>query len=222
MILAALVFVLLMSPALPRTAFAACPTNIMSAPGINQTSSNPSGSLAGSYTCTEGTNIHHTASGQVSYDLSQGNMAASIDAQILCEGASEVHTHDTFTLTGPAGASPISFSAVINVYSYALGFSFANASIREGASNASPLATPGGPSTVGITITAPPGASFDLYMDGRASGGYLQTGVADVNVWLSFPDLPPGFLLTSCQGFTAGVPVPVRATSWGRLKTVYR
>ena len=96
------------------------------------------------------------------------------------------------------------------------------ASIREGASNTSPNSTAGGPPTVGITITANPGSSFDLYMDGRVSGGYLQTGVAAMNAWLNFPDIPPGYLLTSCQGFTADIPVPVRATSWGRLKTVYR
>jgi hypothetical protein len=38
----------------------------------------------------------------------------------------------------------------------------------------------------------------------------------------SEPDLPPGYSLTSCQGYFAGPPVATRPASWGTLKTRYR
>ena len=213
---------LVVTLAVPGAAVAVCPTNSMSAPGASQVSPNPSGHLAGSRTCVEGGNIRHTATGNVSYDLTHGTISAYVDVQILCSGTSEMLTHDIFTLTGPASTSPISFSSVINVHSWADGVAFAGATVREGDSNISPGSVPGDWSTVGITITVGPGSSFDLYMDGRAAGGYWGNGGAAVNAWLDFPDLPAGYVVQSCQGFIAGGVVPVRAASWGKLKSLYR
>lgn len=221
MFLAALVFVLLMSPALPRGAAADCPMNSMSALGVTQLSSNPSASMTQSYTCTADGFPDH-ASGSVSYNLASGFVTLTVNGGLVCGGGAGVTTHDVFTLTGPASGSPLSFRAELTVSSGGHGGP-SGASVRlDGPSNSSPYAPFPGSSTVSVPIQVSPGSPFDLYVEGYAFGGGGGSGGASVGAWLSFPDLPPGYLLTSCQGFTAGIPVPVRATSWGRLKTVYR
>ncbi len=202
-------------------AAATCPTNTMSAPGISQVSADHSGSLSGSQTCVEGGNIHGFASGRCSYDLTQGTIAASGSGDIICTGSAQVLTHDVFTLTGPASASPISFSAVIHVDTYVFGFGSGGATIREGASNTSPNGSVigGGSITVGITVTVLSGSSFDLYLEGGAGGA---GGGASMGALLEFPDLPPGYVLQSCQGFSTIGAVPARPLTWGHLKTLYR
>ena len=221
MVLAALVLVLLMGPALPRAAAADCPTNSISALGTHQISSNPSGSVSQNYTCTaDGFPVR--ISGSASYNLPMGHVTFSGSGGIGCSGSGQVATRDVFTLSGPASGSPLSLRAELGVNASGYGYAGGSVTLREGASNTSPSSPFPGSSTIGITIQVSPGSSFDLYIEGGAGGGFSGQGTAAVDAWLGFPDLPPGYLLTSCQGFTAGIPVPVRATSWGQLKNIYR
>jgi hypothetical protein len=216
-----LLLALLMAPAFPRSAGADCPTNTMTAMTSSQVSSNYSGSLAGSFTCNEGGNIHQTATSFVTYNLVTGWVEVDATGTLICRAFSNFTTHDIFTLTGPAPGIPISFRAELRAFASVSGFGSASVMLREGASNSSPGSVLGS-STVGITITASPGSTFDLYIAGSAFGGGGAGGGAGVDAGLGFPDLPPGYLLQSCQGFVAGGAVPVRTTSWGKLKTLYR
>lgn len=57
----------------------------------------------------------------------------------------------------------------------------------------------------------------------RAHGARTPGGAheSEANCVLTFTGLDAGMGVTSCKGF-AGLAVPVRPVSWGRLKTVYR
>ena len=50
----------------------------------------------------------------------------------------------------------------------------------------------------------------------------VGAGAASAQVSLAFGDLPPGVSIASCQGYVEEAPVQVAATSWGRVKALYR
>ena len=161
-----------------------------------------------------------------------------------------VAAHDTYTLLGPDGAGEISFTARLSVssvcggeYEYActIGPEFtcsmpaggALASIREGAANMASSAYESNGAydhALDVSITRAPGGTFELALSAQAEAAGLvdtqhdrgSSRSASVTARLSFPDLPPGWSVISCQGFRAGHIVPARTTTWGRLKTSYR
>jgi hypothetical protein len=60
-----------------------------------------------------------------------------------------------------------------------------------------------------------------LFVDGYtfvygANGGTTAEGL------LAFGDLPAGAQITSCGGYFNDTPVPVRKSTWGALKLLYR
>ena len=69
-----------------------------------------------------------------------------------------------------------------------------------------------------ITVGQPTAVQYQIYYFATASGiGHGGIGQAT----FSFSGLPAGATLVSCNGYSAQ-PTPVRATSWGKLKTIYR
>jgi hypothetical protein len=72
-----------------------------------------------------------------------------------------------------------------------------------------------------LTFTIVAGTPETLFMSawGARSPGGSHASQADGV--LTFAGLPPGATIVSCQGYGAGV-VSSRATTWGRLKTMYR
>ena len=101
--------------------------------------------------------------------------------------------------------------------------------LREGAANSSiaTMNTPAAdrtPVDLNIVVTRAAGQTFDLYLNLRATGGGSggAPGTGDVAALLVFPDLPPGFGVRSCQGFSTGLAVPTARSSWGSLKLSYR
>ena len=76
-----------------------------------------------------------------------------------------------------------------------------------------------------ISISRASGSTFDIYLTVSATAGsgdifaYGSDGSASLR--LTFPDLPAGYSLVSCQGFGAGVTAAKRS-SWGALKARYR
>ena len=63
------------------------------------------------------------------------------------------------------------------------------------------------------------GEQFRLTMGARTRS---LEGTGRAVVTLSFADLPPGAIVSSCQGYSSGPPVPTSPVSWGRLKLRYR
>jgi hypothetical protein len=61
------------------------------------------------------------------------------------------------------------------------------------------------------------GETFRLTMGARSDS---REGTSRVGVTLSFVDLPPGAILSSCH--SSGTPVPTRPVSWGSFKSQYR
>jgi hypothetical protein len=69
-----------------------------------------------------------------------------------------------------------------------------------------------------ITVGQPSLVQYQIYYFATATGlGHGGIGQAT----FSFSGLPAGATLVSCNGYSAQ-PTPTRATSWGRLKTIYR
>jgi hypothetical protein len=69
-----------------------------------------------------------------------------------------------------------------------------------------------------ITVGEPAAIAYEIYYF-VPSDGIGHGGVAHAT--LSFSGLPAGATLVSCNGYSSQ-PTPTRATSWGRLKTIYR
>lgn len=170
------------------------------------------------------------------YDLVAGTMQDYVYAYGVIVGDASVAAHDVFTLIGPSPGPPIVFHAHAHGF-VASGCVYgptgsADASIREGASNIASASAQGfqncqgGQSyDIGVAITLAPGSTFDLYLtiDAHASGSFFgPAGDGHANLSLSFPDLPAGYYVVSCQGFSSGQVTPTRRTSWGQLKALYR
>ena len=163
-----------------------------------------------------------------SYDLVSGLAAARFSA--ATEGgapAGSAKAVDRFTLVGPPSSSPVTFTARFFVSGYANPRSYSGGTFQE--DNNPPLKTT--PiydypysytyETLILTLVRSVGEPFLLTYALSANGSGSGAG-AQANGTLTFADLPPGYGVTSCQGYAAGVVVPTQAVSWGRLKSLYR
>jgi len=159
-----------------------------------------------------------------------------MDAEVSSDGAghgeANAFTHDVFTLLGPAGAPPITFHphAIVRTDIYCGGeFAQADASIREGASNSASVTESTDSCMVttdlAISLSRASGSTFDLYLTVHAIAGtgdvFAHYSYGSASMRLSFPDLPVGYSVVSCQGFGGGV-TAARRSSWGALKARYR
>ena len=195
-----------------------CPTNTLTVPGATIVSALPAQYLSNTAECTIDFPAIFYPSGSASYNLVSGALSAQAFSSGTCGAQSRVTTHDVFTLMGPASTTPIAFTARFSG-SASGGFAGMRVSLREGASNARDWIGLG-TVTLDIAIIRSSGITFDLYLEcGLEAASY---GGGQGAAWLGFPDLPTGYWLESCQGFVAGSPVPVRPTTWGALKTIYR
>lgn len=170
----------------------------------------------------------HTSSFLV-YDLVQGTARAIAQSSSGAK-VSTLSTHDIFTLLGPAGGPPVTFTVRVHLSEY-IDYLKGRVvtTLREGASNSSTatMSTPAAdrtPVDLNIVVTRAAGQTLDLYLVLQATGGGSggAPGIGDVAAQLAFPDLPPGFGVRSCQGFSTGLAVPTARTSWGSLKLSYR
>ena len=156
-----------------------------------------------------------TGYGSESYDLTNGTIG--VTAFEGGDSSMEVfmQTTDDFVINGPAGGSPIVFSAIlqakVNASSELKLFSGA---VRDSTDYAGAL-----DQTLRLTLQHSVGEHFLVSMRAFTVSVRLQ-GTSASGV-LGFTALPPGYSLSSCQGYAAA-PVPTRPTSWGRLKQFFR
>jgi len=176
---------------------ASCPLDTLMVEYIVFSSTDPSMQQSATLNCSSPP--YGTGYGRASYDLAAGTASVAVDAHI-----------------GPTSSGPISFTAQLaaqlDIHS--------GASFREGDSNTGSTTGPWpGLRLIQVIVTTSADSPFVLHTNLLAftsiSGGFGYTQ-------LSFPDLPPGYSIVSCQGFAAGAVVPARTHTWGRLKTLYR
>ena len=154
------------------------------------------------------------------YDLILGWLSAKV---YVGDGGSSVLAQDDFIVTGPSG-TPLTFKATLEVSINVCGIPMAGASagLGEGSNGDSiSVTTPCRyvHDLLEITLSHSAGEPFRLTLG--ASTWSIEGGNASVSGILRFSDLPPEAGVSSCQGFLQA-PTPVRAGSWGQLKSRYR
>jgi hypothetical protein len=169
------------------------------------------------YAVPAGTNGAGNGEGyaSASFDAARGQVSAYASSWGLGAGGT-ASTDDEFTVTGP-GSGPVSFQAVLTCGG-ANSCGSGSALIRLDAShqlsgwcNELQLST-----QLPLTIQTSIGQSFPLHYEVSASASpgcsFTMTGQ------LSFSGLPAGVSVVSCRYLAT----PVHATTWGRLRSVYR
>ena len=149
---------------------------------------------------------------------------------------------DTYTLSGP-GSSPVVLTAVARsdvpgasclvdggppgsppiLVQYAGDVSVVHSGVDS-------VAAAYLPPVSGVELSLPvrvtPGVPFQVavVVHAHASAGFGPPCFvySEVTSTLRFDGLPSGYGVQSCKGFSQGPVVPTRATTWGRVKTVYR
>src|SRR5262245_2962301 len=174
---------------------------------------------------------------QAAYEITPGTIGLDlmVAPAIYLEDSVAVTLTDEFRVTGIPPGGPLTFQARLNATGYATkifvaqhnyAFGWAEVGLRESATNtASFLYTTGsqGPQTVVLTLTASPEEPFNLTLFAKgAAVGYHRDSHTSVQGQLVFGNLPSGAYVESCSGYLNDTPVPVRKSTWGRLKSLYR
>ena len=172
---------------------------------------------------------------QISLDLAAGTQEARITSNAT--GRIEIDASDVFLLQGPF-TGPREIDAVLEVTAVrfdACGLQCAwamtrldfrdEATGRTEHHQADTRQAAGVyhfemPLTITPTFDVPFALSTILELQVSGLGANLY-GRADLGTRLRFDRLPSGARVTSCRGFVNGT-VPVRASSWGRIKATYR
>jgi len=158
-------------------------------------------------------------------DLKAGRLSASAWVYEANEHRSEVIAADVFEIHGSAMAT---FTIRLHLsFTYTAGFlrgfpggdGRVEALGRYAETTFDPV-TRHLDSPLDIEVTATEGVPFIVLYQASASGyGFIPT--ADMNARLEFVDLPDGVTITSCYGFESST-LPVKETSWGSVKALYR
>jgi hypothetical protein len=174
--------------------------------------------------------IAGSGGGCCAYDLGAGtwHLYAPVGNAI---GGFHMILRDDYTLVGPMNAQPVAITARLHVL----------AALDHGCFEGGPafignFASSTGPQqawnhsfglmcgmntfdeTFDLALLVTPGTPFRLTVDINVSDAYSSTAG---NGALAFPDLPSGYQVVSCQGFTTGT-VAVTADTWTRVKHLYR
>jgi len=157
----------------------------------------------------------------------------------IAEGGSmHLWLRDSFTITGPATGTPVTFHMRFQVdgsvnwtgYGPPQQVQVAVRPIEVHAGDA--LAEWGFGLTSEPRTTYPFTGSFDIALQrlaGESVGIEIEAqsaihnaGSTRLNGTFSFPDLPQGWSVNSCKGYHKDQPVPAIARSWGDVKAAYR
>jgi hypothetical protein len=163
--------------------------------------------------------------------------AATFKVAVSEGGSMHLWLRDSFTVSGPATGTPITFHMRVTVDGYVNWTGYGPAQQVQVAIR--PLEPQGGdsPTVWGYGLSGPYNAqlfanSFDITLQrtaGEAIGieidaqsAIYNAGSTGLNGTFSFPDLPQGWSVSSCKGYHKDQPVPAIATSWGNMKAAYR
>ena len=166
--------------------------------------------------------------GTGSYDLVTGRLSARASGCTGWEGSGggymSVRASDRFRLVGVPGGGPVTFEARLQLSGGVGGFAGTCGGDILEIGGASASANDGGQmylyTTLSIPLTHQVGDEFRIDCYASASGG--GSGLAFVDAQFSFAGLPPGYGVTSCQGYAGDGAVATLPASWGALKLRYR
>jgi len=195
-----------------------CPTTLMSC-GTPQQYSTPSGSCSGG----DGSSA--------SFDAVQGKVSGGC-GYTLTYGWGSAQTEDEFQVVGIAPGTPLTLRARLALSGHGCQY----ASYGHGTAEAS-LTTPGGmidqrhlyvssfgcqgiQDTLLLVIQNNSGDPFRLTYYAAGGGGDYGGGAMDGLLY--FEGLPEGASIVSCRGYTQNAPIATQASTWGRLKGLYR
>lgn len=157
------------------------------------------------------------------YDLVAGS--ANVSAQSCyfapVNGFSGVTVRDRFRLVGPAGPGMISFQARLLTTGQADGFGTVSAGFFEsggGAQSVNDAGQGGFATMLVLPLSLAVGDEVELTYTLDVSAQNAGSAQAQ----LSFAGLPPGYGVSSCQGYAGEGAVPTRRVSWGKVKSHYR
>lgn len=191
-----------------RTAAAAdCPTNFGVVPCSTFQSTAPVFSYNSGFNCFP--------IGTVGYNLLAGTIHASVSTLDHISAQSMMQTSDVFVISGPSSATPIGFQAIFTTVRQTR----TRGRLTVGAVTIETSAPGSGTEVLKLNAAFLPGQPFTVGMFVEATAFKFDPN--QISGSLVFSTLPPGYSLTSCQGY-ATAPVGIRVTSWGRLKQIYR
>jgi hypothetical protein len=152
------------------------------------------------------------------YDVPHGRLEAQIVPQGT-SGCNQVALRDTFRLVGPAGPS-LSFEVVVELECAITDSGTAAAVIFPNLQRAN--FTESGSAELVAPITVDPNTPFPVgvLLVARTYYAPISRGGAHITGDLRFRGVPPGYAVVSCNGYD--LPVPATATSWGRVRALYR
>lgn len=153
--------------------------------------------------------------GTISYNLIAGSIAASAFLNDHFALTNSMQTSDVFVITGPASATAIDIQAILTTVRQP----WTLARLTVGAVTLETSAPGSGTEVLKLNAAYLPGEPFTVGMFVEATAVGIDN--RQISGSLAFSKLPPGYTLTSCQGYAAA-PVATRVTSWGRLKQIYR
>ena len=159
------------------------------------------------------------------YDLRAGLVTAHVYGSPFYPCEEMVNGDDVYQLSDPSSNSAHAFSARLHLTGTISGNGgFISDLIEKTAGGASKSISfgPGAiavDTTIAINLQHAPGELFELYYSLTCLGN-VPDGAVQATAVLQFSDLPAGAYVTSCQGYDLAV--PTQATTWGRVKSLYR
>jgi hypothetical protein len=164
------------------------------------------------------------------YNVGAGQIGAE------SHGSAAIYTdhEDDFTLIGIPAGTPFTFTARARFTGRAVSSgapgdgdgAIITGRLRDAFGNEAATGTSVGETnehfvddTVALTVSGVAGTPFRLRFTAET---YAIRAEATLQGELSFAGLPAGASLTSCRGYNSAAPVPVRTTTWGAIKTLYR
>jgi hypothetical protein len=156
--------------------------------------------------------------GSVSYDLIAGTLEVSSFSQGHEGFQSWMQVSDDYVIEGPPSATPIGISVICTVNMQPR----SELQLSSGATSVSTVSFGPTVQTLRLYLEKQPGEHFSVGMRAtvfpRWEGTPQQSTIRGA---LQFSVLPPGYTLTSCQGYAA-LPVAARYSTWGQVKRIYR
>jgi hypothetical protein len=154
-------------------------------------------------------------------------------------GGMDLMLRDWFTITGPAPGTPIALHMRVRVHG---GLNWDGACCPESQVRVEllPLEPVSGdpeshwsfgktsgpfqsyPFSDSLDLTLQRTAGTPIGVEIHASTHMQAPSSSDLIGEFYFPDLPPGWTVSSCKGYLKEQPVPAAVTSWGRVKASYR
>jgi len=197
----------------PLVARAQCPPDTVQCLGAPTVTSEPGYSCIGPWTADQ-------PCFGACYDLPHGEIAI-LGGGVIFPWTYSVATEDEYWIAGPASSSPISCNARLH----------SKITTQSGIDGHMTFGEIGGIEHFGgiggggsleeylyVPLHRLPGESFRIHAGISISSPGIPS--ADIRARLEFVDVPAGWTIASCQGYS--LPTPTASSTWGQMKARYR